>query len=371
MKKILSATRAILALCVFRMAFPKYEILVIETNIFGHAILESALFQQYILEHPKKKITYVLHEHSANSFLTKSIINSLNQLQIRENKIGKYAIHGQDILVNRINMRPILNTVRFQEELSHLTACEINKDFLPQFKFEAMPRHQQKNVKKTIILMNRSAAYRKYKEKSDLHSYRDFRFSSIDNLSLVSSDQIQFLRIGTPDGIETKNKKIKDMRGEILVNPELDIKLQTSASGYFGADSGPAWLAFGLKIPVAFINMIPLNQTSPIQQSQLVVIPKLLHSRDESRLLRIDEMLSPEISNLRTTHEYERLGLIPITNSDQDVHDFFFDWVNMITSSAEIVDVEYMSKIRKKFDLPYLASIHHKFIQNHPEVFRN
>jgi putative glycosyltransferase (TIGR04372 family) len=369
MKKLFKGILGITSYCIFRIVFRSRELLVIETNIFGHAILESALLSRYMEENPKRKVFYVLHSHSANTFLTESIIRTLTELNLRQNILAPHAINGQDILVNRMKIDRKLKTVQFQEELTHLTASNLKDEYLPKFKFRSELNSHKYEANKSIIFMNRSAAYKKFQESSNLHAYRDFDFSTLDSLDIKPSDSMQFIRIGVPDGVATSNPKIIDRRQEIAGDPELDIKVQLSATGYFGADSGPAWFALALSKPVAFINMIPLNQVSPSQAEKLVVIPKLIYSKRLERLLTLSEMLSPEVSLLRNSIEYNAVDLQPISNTSEDASNFFSDWLSMLTNSSDIVNENYMREIRSKFNLPNLPSIHSRFVENHPEVF--
>jgi len=188
-------------------------------------------------------------------------------------------------------------------------------------------------------------------------------------MDIKSDDSTEFIRIGVPDGISTDNPNVVDRRREIANDSEIDIKIQFSASGYFGADSGPAWFALAMGKPVAFINMIPLNQISPVAPERLVVIPKLIYSQKFERLLILSEMLSPDVSLMRNTKEYEAAGLQPLSNTSQDVSNFFNEWLEMLSGRNEIVNENYMKLIRKKFDVPNLPSIHAGFVEKYPEVF--
>lgn len=371
MTKLYKGILGISAYFIFRFIYSKYELLIIETNIFGHAILESALLSRYIKENPKRKVFYVLHSYSANAFLTESVVNTLRELNINQNIFASHAIHGQDILMNRLGIDRKISTVQFQEDLTHLTASMLNFEDIPKFNFRSDLNYHDNEDRRSILLMNRSAAYKKFQESSNLHSYRDFDFSSIDSLEIQSNEAIEYQRIGVPDGFETKNRNILDCRQEIATDPQLDMKIQASATAYFGADSGPAWFALALSKPVAFINMIPLNQVSPVDSKKLVVIPKLIYSNKMERILTISEMLSPGVSKLRSTIEYAAADLVPVSNSSQDVSNLFNDWLLMLLNSKDIVDDSYMSEIRKKYNLLNLPSIHLKFVQNHPEVFSN
>jgi len=369
MTKLSKAILGIAAYYIFRIIFRSRELFVIENNIFGHAILESALLSKCMLENPNRRVFYVLHPHSANVFLTESIIKTLTDLNLKQNVLAQYAIHGQNILANRLKMDKKLRTVEFQDDLTHLTASRLKDEFLPKFNFRQDLDVHKRESKKSIIFMNRSAAYKKFQESSDLHAYRDFDFSVIDSLEIKPNDPIQYIRIGVPDGIATGNPKIVDRRQEIARDPELDIEIQSSAIGYFGADSGPTWLALALRKPVAFINMIPLNQESPTEARKLVVIPKLIYSKKMERLLTLSEMLSNKVSHLRNSIEYDAADLQPLPNTGTDVSNFFMDWVQMLSMSIEIVNEDYMRDIRSKFNLPNLPSIHSTFVENHPEVF--
>ena len=370
MKKFINAIKAISSFYIFRLFFSSRELLVIETNIFGHAILESALLTKYVNENPTKKVLYVMHSHSANLFLTNSIIDTLTNLRIKQSRLARNAIHGQDILVNRIGIQRKLKTIQFQEDLTHLTASSLQEQHLPNFNFRSDLTQDLVDGKRKIILMNRSAAYKKFQELSSLHSYRDFDFTTMDAIDIKSDDSTEFIRIGVPDGIPTDNPKVIDRRHEIANDSELDIKIQSSASGYFGADSGPAWFALALGKPVAFINMIPLNQISPVAAEKLVVIPKLIYSKKLERLLTLSEMLAPDVTLMRNTNDYEAASLQTLSNTNQDVASLFYEWLEMLSGPNKIVNESYMSLVRKKFDVPNLPSIHARFVEKYPEVFR-
>ena len=279
------------------------------------------------------------------------------------------ALHGQDIVNNRTKIKRRIQLIDFQEDLTSLCASNLEPKDLPHFDFNKNLKLERAYNRKTILLMNRSAAYKKIQESPELHAYRNFDFEVISSaITKVDDKDIDFIRIGVPDGLSTKNERILDARTELQRNAELDLKIQTEAFAYFGADSGPAWLAHCMNKSVAYINMIPLNQDSPTEPKKLIVIPKILFWEKENRVLTLAEMLSPEISAIRNTAEYSRHGIKPINNSFEDVSNFLSDWIDMLLGISNCVDEEQMKFIRSTHKLPNLPSIHRRFLQNHPEL---
>ena len=313
---------------------------------------------------------FITHRHSANHYLTNSIRKTLKAHGVEESYFGRLAIHAQEILKNRVNVTPKIKIIAFQEDLTHLTASKQDSALLPEFsKIILLKNESVTQSERNILLMNRSSAYVKHNESIELHSYRNFSFESIDRSVPKNLFSFNFIRIGKFDQNTTSNPRIYDARTEIESNPELDMSIQAHSYAYFGADSGPAWYALCAHKPVAFTNMIPLNQVSPTDCRKLVVIPKLLYSLDLGRVLTLSEMLSAEISLLRSSEQYKNSNLVPIENSQEDVEIFMTGWLNMLDNSGEaLVDEEFMNALRRKHDVPFLPSISANFIRDHSEI---
>ncbi len=370
MKRFVRGLLAIIVFYIFKLIHRNTEFLVIETNIFGHAILESVLLRKYVSEHPEKRVKFITHRHSANQFLTKTIRKTLKTDGVKESYFGRLAMHAQEILKNRMNVTPKIKIIAFQEDLTHLTASNQDSKLLPEFSKDILLKNEVgTRGERNILLMNRSSAYVKHNESIELHSYRNFSFESIDRSVPKNCFSFNFIRIGKFDQNATSNPHIYDARTEIHSNPALDMSIQAHSHAYFGADSGPAWYALCAQKPVAFTNMIPLNQVSPTDCRKLVVIPKLLYSLDLGRVLTLSEMLSAEISLLRSSEQYKNKNLVPIENSKEDVEKFMTSWLNMLDNPSEtLVDEEFMNALRRKHDTPFLPSISANFIRDHAEI---
>ena len=361
---------AVMVFCIFKVIHRNTEFLVIETNIFGHAVLESVLLRKYVSENPEKRMSFITHRHSANLSLTNSIRKTLKDDGMKESYLGRFALHAQEILNNRINVAPKIKIIEFQEDLTHFTASNQDSKLLPDFSKNILLKNEVINENaRNILLMNRSSAYVKHNESIELHAYRNFSFESIDKSVPANLFSFNFIRIGKFDENATSNVDIYDARKEIEFNPGLDMSIQAHSYAYFGADSGPAWYALCAQKPVAFINMIPLNQVSPTDCRKLVVIPKLLYSLDLRRVLTLSEMLSGKISLLRSSEQYKNCNLVPIENSQEDVVKFMSSWLNVLENSSEaMVDEEFMNALRREHNLPFLPSISANFIRDHSEI---
>lgn len=247
MKRVFKLIRNIFSLLLFKIAHPGTEVIYIETNIFGHAILEAELAYQQVLTRPQNKYVLATHPQNANTELTKQILSVfLKERDIKHSKTANYAIQGQDFLRNRLRIKGNLKVLNYQSELTHETASNLAHQHP---KLLDVVRTQIGDIppeyKENLLIMNRSDAYSKYQEDSNLHRYRNFSFEPLESALKKSQDLTRYSRIGYPDN-RSKTTVIKDLRDKVTGNPAFDLAVQLSSKGYFGADSGPCWVALVL-----------------------------------------------------------------------------------------------------------------------------
>ena len=347
MIRLYRSIRNVLSLCIFKILNPSTVIIYIETNIFGHAILEAEIAFQQVLTTPQDKYTLATHEQSANIALTNQMISIFQEERdIKHSKIANYAIQGKDVIRNRMKIDIELKVLNYQSELTHQTASNISfqEPKLLQV-IDSRIANIAPEYRNNLLVMNRSEAYKKYQEDSILHQYRNFSFTPLDAALGKSHNPNQFARIGS-----------LDIRGD-------------SSKGYFGADSGPCWAALVLDKPVGFINMIPLNQPCPIDPRKLVVTFKPLYSILDKRLLTLTEMVTPFISNLRSTIQYERANIEPIENNKEDIAACLEDYMNLFNNPQNSdYDFEKMNWIREELNVSTLPSLSSRYLRLHPEI---
>ncbi len=370
MKRIFKLIRNIFSLLLFKIAHPRTEVIYIESNIFGHAILEAEIAYQQVLTRPNSKYVLATHHQSANLELTKQILSIfLQNRDIRHSKTANYAIQGQDFLRNRLRIKGNLKVLNYQSELTHETASNLGHQYpklleVVNINIGDIPAE----YRNCLLVMNRSDAYSKYQEDSDLHRYRNFSFEPLEEALSNSQDVSQYARIGYLDN-RSKTRVIRDLRDKVTENPELDLAVQVTSKGYFGADSGPCWAALVLDKPVGFVNMIPLNQPCPTDPKKLIVIFKPLYYTQEKRVLSMTEMVSPFISNLRSTSDYVRASLEPVENNREDISACLEDFTNLLTDPLKSdYDFEKMRWIRDKLNVRTLPSISTRYLMMHPEI---
>jgi len=370
MIRLYKSIRNVLSLCIFKILNPSTVIIYIETNIFGHAILEAEIAFQQVLTTPQDKYTLATHEQSANIALTNQMISIFQEERdIKHSKIANYAIQGKDVIRNRMKIDIDLKVLNYQSELTHQTASNISfqEPKLLQV-IDSRIANIAPQYRNNLLVMNRSEAYKKYQEDSILHQYRNFTFTPLDEALGKSHNPNQFARIGSLD-IRGDSSVIRDLRPQLAGNQELDLAVQLSSKGYFGADSGPCWAALVLDKPVGFINMIPLNQPCPIDPRKLVVIFKPLYSILDKRLLTLTEMVTPFISNLRSTIQYDRANIEPIENNKEDIAACLEDYMNLFNNPQNSdYDFEKMNWIREELNVSTLPSLSSRYLRLHPEI---
>jgi putative glycosyltransferase (TIGR04372 family) len=154
-----------------------------------------------------------------------------------------------------------------------------------------------------------------------------------------------------------------DARNLISNNELLDFAIQKRGLGYFGADSGPAWLFLLEKKPVGLVNMIPLNHDSPIDPQRLLVLPKRLYSQDEKRELTIDELIDPRIALMRSSEQYRKAHIEPIDNTIEELSEFLEEWYSIsFDGQFEKYDSDRMKFLRERLNVPHLPSIAMSFL---------
>ena len=370
MIRLFRSIRNVISLCIFRILNPSTVIIYIETNIFGHAILESEIAFQQVLNTPQDKYILATHEQSANMELTNQLITIFQEYRgIKHSKIANYAIQGKDVIRNRMKIDVDLKVLNFQSELTHQTASNIS---LQEPKMLQVIDSRIANIvpqfRDNLLVMNRSETYKKYQEDSNLHKYRTFSFTPLAAALSESHNSNQFARIGSLDN-RGDSSAIRDLRPQLAGNQEFDLSVQLSSKGYFGADSGPCWAALVLGKPVGFINMIPLNQPCPSDPRKLIVIFKPLYSMLDKRLLTLTEMVTPFISNLRSTIQYERANIEPIENNKEDIAACLEDYMNLLNKPQNSdYDYEKMNWIREELNVSTLPSISSRYLHLHPEI---
>lgn len=97
----------------------------------------------------------------------------------------------------------------------------------------------------------------------------------------------------------------------------LDVLLCGLARFTLGNTSGIALVSSVFGVPCAIANTIPLS-TLWFHAHDLS-IPKMIRSRTEARLLRIDEVLGSEIANFQYAQQYAERGLELCENSAEDI----------------------------------------------------
>jgi putative glycosyltransferase (TIGR04372 family) len=232
---------------------------------------------------------------------------------------GPFAtMHGRDVLESRDEERLFERTPRFlnftaeEEEFGRDEITRIGLD--PEQPF--------------VLFHNRDPAYLRSWANWDT-SYHDFRDCSIANFIPAMETMVgrgyRAVRYGyrMQERLDHQNRQIVDYathhRTEFL-----DIYLLDKCRFFVGNTAGPIMLAAVLRKPSVCTNFIPISHTHTWRGDSRfydLFIPKRLWSKPQNRLLSLREMQQNGSHALHRIEEYDRLGIIAIENTAEEIQE--------------------------------------------------
>ena len=98
----------------------------------------------------------------------------------------------------------------------------------------------------------------------------------------------------------------------------LDIYLGAKCRFFICSDAGIYAIPYAFRRPIAFVNVIPLEDMARRKQVDMF-IPKKIWSRREQRLMTFREVLESGVGRILGSEGYERLDLEPVENTPEEI----------------------------------------------------
>jgi putative glycosyltransferase (TIGR04372 family) len=203
--------------------------------------------------------------------------------------------------------------------LSSLREQGFNGSLLNHFLYDKFPKFTKKNLfqykryimsqlpgintsKPLIAVHSRSGNFPKNKEPKRV--YDIFRNTSFNEINFISSkfniDEFNFIRIGHfEDYDKTKSSNILDVRKEIHDDTHLQLSIFALIEGYVGSSSGPLSFFAIQKKPCLLISVYPFDIEYSFNPRAAIVVPKLIFSLKDNKLLSAKEQFDVDFVNLQ------------------------------------------------------------------------
>ena len=351
----------------------------IEAHIFGHLMLEHAELVSRVSKSSSENKRYwsTFYGTPCNELLVRMLRKDLLQrgvLVIDNYEILRLVLRIDQFVANRFN-RPRRVFQSKDVNLSHKRATELSATITIPSVQRAEVDSFISNGKLSISVMNRTSKYKKIGEEGRIYSHRNFEFEVFYPTIRRMKNDVIFFRLGTHNKDESRVlgedlTNLIEFGQRLSIDPSLDLAIMSNVQGFFGADTGPAWLFLLRRIPVALVNEIPLYQPAPTDFLKLMVLPKLLWSTEDKRLLSIGEMLDIDPPKMQFTEDFRKAGLEVIDNTADEVAEFFEEWKSIVIDKAGLYDIEFMDWIRARYGVQNLASISMTFIHSRKKDLR-
>jgi putative glycosyltransferase (TIGR04372 family) len=221
---------------------------------------------------------------------------------------------------------------------------------------------------------------------SSFHNERaldqSFRDSDINNYSLAFKEITErggwCIRVGA-----NRADKLIPIKGVIESDPVgkdnewLDIFLCAQSRFFLGSSSGFILLPTIFGTPIVKVNGAPLS-AFPHNHRDLY-IPKLIYSTNERRYLSFKEIFDSEISNAANIEDFEKLKLICLENSQEDIKDVVIEMIDNINSKetsdnndADTVNQENVRKLLRPDHIGYnyISKLGREFLIKHEYLLK-
>ena len=173
------------------------------------------------------------------------------------------------------------------------------------------------------------------------HSYRDFSPSVFLPLIKKYQTTLNFIRGGSV-AIEKMPVDLQNCI-DLPFCPKDDmvsVLAHSLSIFYFGSDSG-AWLgSFCFRKPIAIINFpgTAFGYARKLNALKLGFIPKKIKCKKTNRYLSLKEIYELKVGHLWRTEDYESFGLEAISNSEDEVSEFFDESISLVKNEKNKKD---------------------------------
>lgn len=217
---------------------------------------------------------------------------------------------------------------------------------------------------------------------ADINNY----LPAIDQLTSLGYYAIRMGKI-VESPIQTSNPHIIDY-ASYHHSDFMDLFLSSRCKFFIGLNSGMIHLPAIFRSPIAFVNIYPLSCIEEVGYQDSVFIPKLLYSREKSRLLTFREILGLNLGRYYPRQREfqsvrEELGLEVVDNTPDEVTDLTLEMHQRLAGVYEETNEdkelqyqfmsivhEYPEVIRFEHGLEFSIQIGAKFLRKHSSLLK-
>lgn len=164
------------------------------------------------------------------------------------------------------------------------------------------------------------------------------RNASIENVMLAIDEIIKrggvVVRMGDSSMTPLFSRHgVIDYAHHAMKSDRLDVILCAKAKFFLGCSSGLFFVSTIFGVPVAQVNMIPIEVLSVCKND--ISIPKLLWSNSENRYLHFQDILSSSIGGYFFTYQYQSENIIPIENTPDEILEITCEMLDRIDGTFQ------------------------------------
>ena len=307
---------------------------------FCHEISNSQLLKMW-----KEKIIILPRWFLFPFFLLNNFFSKFFK-QLKKHKIGFNTLEDFDVHNLYERVEPNLKFTNAEDILAN--------QFLEKF---GLPKNA-----KFVILNVRDSEYLKALYPYKDWSYHNVRNQDVDNYLLALEEVVKrgyyvFRVGGTPlsKKLTTSNPKIIDYTHSNLRNDFLDVYLPAKCDFCISTGSGVDSIVQIFRKPIVLIFMCPI-QCRLFYNNKSILMLRPYVNINENRRLTINEILTPEISKLRTTEDFRSAGINVAENTQEEIRDIVIEMLDSLEGKKKedfndsILQNKFYEKLVKMID---------------------
>ncbi len=213
------------------------------------------------------------------------------------------------------------------QSAKYYDVCRLWSDREPVFKIEkehfevAQKRLHEMGVPigaEYVCIHVRSMGY--YKEDDRVHENRNFSNDSlVKSINEIVSRGFYCIVMGDLNSPQIPSSKgVINYAHSPFKSDLMDVFLCANAKFFLGNSSGLFILSTVFGVPCALCNMLPFVCTG--FTSRDLSIPKLIRKLSGGTYLNYKEIIRENIANFRSSKQYERSGVVAVSNSEDDIY---------------------------------------------------
>jgi putative glycosyltransferase (TIGR04372 family) len=343
-KKLLVSDQMVSAICFLINSFPFFRFGFLRGERFGHFLGDFDTCLQDVEKDFQTRKRHILLLSIQNGICNNYILELYTRVKLKKTVILIFSGNTVNNLFIRLKNHPKIAKLFFNVEFKSENCFKRLKEdpFLKPYKYEII-QSEKKLKDKLKIKNNNPFVYLHARDPAFLsgdtwkyHSYRDFSASVFLPLIKKHKTTLNFIRGGSV-AVERMPFDLQNCIDLPFLPKDdmLSVLAHSLSIFYFGSDSG-AWLgSFCFRKPIAMINFsgTAFGYARKLNALKLGFIPKKIKCKNTDRYLSLKELYELKVGHLWRTEDYDSSGLETISNSDDEVSEFFDESISLVKNN--------------------------------------